>query len=418
MDGRTVVSAGVIAAALSGCLEGPPADFTTSTTGTTSSATTGPGTTIGESQTSDEPSSGTTTTGTSTGVDATTGIATTTPTPTCDDGERNGDESDVDCGGSCPACADGKACKGPSDCQSGVCEGGVCVAKECDVDDDCAGLSGPCSRGVCQQDTHTCAAVPDHEGEPCDDGDLCTLGDVCEGGACKPGPALDCSEFDSACTIGVCDRHSGSCGAVDAPEGSPCDDGDGCTFNEACLQGACVAPASEGAILFADFSSAAGWTVEAPWEIGPAKASPNAPTGADPAIDHTPGDDNGVAGTAIGGLDPLPSHGYVCLTSPPVDATQIPGTVWLTFWRHLHTPATPAVTSKIEVWNGAVWKQIDSGYPMAVNDGNWTFQQYNVTGNAAPDFRVRFCMERQPGSPSFAGWSIDDVAIAPAPCTP
>src|SRR5687767_2572991 len=28
----------------------------------------------------------------------------------CSDGTRNGNESDVDCGGACPACGDGKRC--------------------------------------------------------------------------------------------------------------------------------------------------------------------------------------------------------------------------------------------------------------------------------------------------------------------
>ena len=31
-------------------------------------------------------------------------------TPTCTDGVKNGTETDVDCGGACSPCADGKAC--------------------------------------------------------------------------------------------------------------------------------------------------------------------------------------------------------------------------------------------------------------------------------------------------------------------
>jgi hypothetical protein len=38
----------------------------------------------------------------------------------------------VDCGGDCPDCADGDACGSNSDCQSGVCSsGGVCQAPTC-----------------------------------------------------------------------------------------------------------------------------------------------------------------------------------------------------------------------------------------------------------------------------------------------
>ena len=45
---------------------------------------------------------------------------------TCTDGLKNGPESDVDCGGSCPLCAAGKACTGSWECASGICTGGIC----------------------------------------------------------------------------------------------------------------------------------------------------------------------------------------------------------------------------------------------------------------------------------------------------
>lgn len=44
----------------------------------------------------------------------------------CGDGKRNGDETDIDCGGACPACADGEQCSAPADCESGSCSAGVC----------------------------------------------------------------------------------------------------------------------------------------------------------------------------------------------------------------------------------------------------------------------------------------------------
>ncbi len=47
--------------------------------------------------------------------------------PTCDDGTQNGDETDVDCGGSCPACPSGASCTQDSNCESGQCENGTCV---------------------------------------------------------------------------------------------------------------------------------------------------------------------------------------------------------------------------------------------------------------------------------------------------
>lgn len=49
-------------------------------------------------------------------------------TASCTDGQRNGSESDVDCGGSCSPCALTSHCDGPADCASKVCRANVCTA--------------------------------------------------------------------------------------------------------------------------------------------------------------------------------------------------------------------------------------------------------------------------------------------------
>jgi hypothetical protein len=49
-----------------------------------------------------------------------------TSTPTCTDGVKNGPETDIDCGGSCQPCADGKACAAAADCATQQCSGGTC----------------------------------------------------------------------------------------------------------------------------------------------------------------------------------------------------------------------------------------------------------------------------------------------------
>jgi LruC domain-containing protein len=49
----------------------------------------------------------------------------------CDDGTRNGLETDVDCGGSCGACAAGRSCRAHVDCGSGVCASGTCTVDGC-----------------------------------------------------------------------------------------------------------------------------------------------------------------------------------------------------------------------------------------------------------------------------------------------
>ncbi len=63
--------------------------------------------------------------------------------PTCSDGVQNGDESDVDCGGSCPdGCAVGLSCNTSADCAAGIAvtQGGVCDAGLCRVAHSCKEL--------------------------------------------------------------------------------------------------------------------------------------------------------------------------------------------------------------------------------------------------------------------------------------
>jgi hypothetical protein len=76
--------------------------------------------------------------------------------PTCADLARNGEESDVDCGGgSCEKCGDGKSCLQLGDCLSGMCTAGTCVSASCtdtvknggETDVDCGGSCGKCSDG-------------------------------------------------------------------------------------------------------------------------------------------------------------------------------------------------------------------------------------------------------------------------------
>ncbi len=111
-------------------------------------------------------------TGAAPGVDGSVGSA-------CDDGVRNGSESDRDCGGSCAACENGKDCSDDGDCGSGSCSAGTCAdpsctdgkkngdetgvdcgggrcagcgeGSECSEPTDCA--SGLCSNGVCCTET-------------------------------------------------------------------------------------------------------------------------------------------------------------------------------------------------------------------------------------------------------------------------
>jgi hypothetical protein len=136
----------------------------------------------------------------------------------CDDDAHNGDETDVDCGGSCDPCGNNRACSGGEDCASQVCAGSVCRAATCtddlqngqETDLNCGGPDcAPCDVGK------TCAAAAD------------CVTSVCNGAKCR----------DARCGDGVRDDDEtdrdcgGSCG--------PCGDGQACVLATDCASQIC-----------------------------------------------------------------------------------------------------------------------------------------------------------------------------------
>ena len=91
--------------------------------------------------------------------------ATGAPAHPCRDRVRDGDETDVDCGGGCQACAGGLACVAGNDCQAAACPGGTCPAPRCDdgvrdgfeSDRDCGGPCAACAAGQACVDDADCA---------------------------------------------------------------------------------------------------------------------------------------------------------------------------------------------------------------------------------------------------------------------
>lgn len=91
--------------------------------------------------------------------------------PTCIDRIKNGKESDVDCGGECGPCADGRACTVGDDCENKTCRGGLCISctdgkqNGDETDLDCGG--GECP--VCKLGQE-CVQTKDCESRSCIDG--------------------------------------------------------------------------------------------------------------------------------------------------------------------------------------------------------------------------------------------------------
>lgn len=92
---------------------------------------------------------------------------------TCNDNIKNGTEADVDCGLGCNRCASGKTCGQATDCASNVCTGNVCAAAACndntkngnETDVDCGGPD--CNKCTL---TKTCSSPSDCELNYCIDG--------------------------------------------------------------------------------------------------------------------------------------------------------------------------------------------------------------------------------------------------------
>ncbi len=58
-------------------------------------------------------------------------------------------------------------------------------------------------------------------------------------GVCQAGQPLDCSALSDACNVGLCNPVTGQCARRTRPNGTSCDDGDSCTFADACQNGLC-----------------------------------------------------------------------------------------------------------------------------------------------------------------------------------
>lgn len=129
---------------------------------------------------------------------------------TCNDDQKNGNETDVDCGGSdCSGCEVGASCVGNADCVGGECREQRCVSPTCGngvIDGSEACDTGGVETSSCDAD---CSLAV------CGDGYVNTLAaEICDGGG-------ETQECDIDCTPSACGD-----GLVNSSAGEVCD-GDG-----------------------------------------------------------------------------------------------------------------------------------------------------------------------------------------------
>ncbi|HVJ20305.1 MAG TPA: hypothetical protein VM686_33045, partial [Polyangiaceae bacterium] len=190
----------------------------------------------------------------------------------CSDGHINGDETDIDCGGSCGSCGVGKDCWEDSDCTSQACNYYApqrCVADHCldqhkdsdETDVDCGGtacapcigfaycaVDADCTSGECHDSFGFC--LPDHcTNQVMDAGEMavdcgdtgcygCALGSPCATNAGCLSQA--CDAISLTCIADHCEDHHHDADESDLDcGGATCA---GCTVGKKCVSGSDCAP--------------------------------------------------------------------------------------------------------------------------------------------------------------------------------
>jgi hypothetical protein len=147
----------------------------------------------------------------------------------CTNDVKDTDESDIDCGGICPDCANGKSCLGYNDCLSQFCNGATCAA--CTGDPDCA--AAPNSWCDAAMDDGTCVAKRA-------DGEACAAVNQCMSGACADGLCCN-TACTGACQACVASKSIGADGTC-APVIGTTDPDDDCSGPDVCNgSGSCAA---------------------------------------------------------------------------------------------------------------------------------------------------------------------------------
>ena len=194
------------------------------------------------------------------------------------DGTKNGDETDVDCGGSkAPACVPGKGCLVAADCSSSVCKAGVCAAPSPtdgvkngdETGKDCGGAVAPkcaagegclkaedCDKVKCDIIQKKCLPAAHNDGiKNLDETGIDCGGPTASVARCAPGQGCaaftDCANVACNAATLVCDPPSSSdnfkngtetdvdCGGGAPTSATACALGKACLLVGDCLSTSC-----------------------------------------------------------------------------------------------------------------------------------------------------------------------------------
>jgi hypothetical protein len=303
-----------------------------------------------------------------------------------------------------------------------VCDG---VDNDCDgvVDENnpgggvaCAtGQPGVCSNGIknCTNGALVCTQQTQASTEVCDGVDNNCNGMTDEN---NPGGGAACSTgLLGVCAAGTMTCANGSVSCKQNVMASP----ENCTngLDDDC-DGAADPPVT---VYFEETfaNNAKGWTLGTDWQIGSATASSGHSSGyPDPAQDHTPTADNGVAGVVIGGNAPKVNHGMYYLTSPVIDLSAATS-AYLEYWRFLNSDYSPYMVNEVSVYNGTSWVILwqTGGFPN-ITDSVWTKVNFDISAHKNAAFQIRFgySIGNAASVYTISQWNLDDVKITNINC--
>ena len=122
-------------------------------------------------------------------------------------------------------------------CPDGDCPDAGCTQASCEAQI----APEACQRVSCNGETGACELETVPDGTGCDDGDGCTEHDFCDGGLCGGEPKR--CETTEVCAPASCEVETGDCVTNPRPEGEACGEvtADGC-HQAMCRAGVCGAP--------------------------------------------------------------------------------------------------------------------------------------------------------------------------------
>jgi len=249
----------------------------------------------------------------------------------------------------------------------------------------------------------------------CNDSNACTADSCNPNSGCvfAPGDPSD----NNGCTNDTCDPVLG---VLHTPV--VCNDSSICTADSCNPNTGCVfTPIFYFSETFANNN--AGWTLggqgtATPWQIAALIPNPTPPGAGfpDPTLDHTPTNDNSVAGVAIGGNTGNALHQPYYLVSPVINLSAASTPVIFEFYRWLNSDFPPYMDSTIEVYTGAAWVKVWGMLAgVAINDSTWVKQSFDVTAYKNANFQIRWGWQVGGlGAANVSGWNVDDVRLVPA----